>query len=154
MTLIASIDARSRPTAAQLLATPFFKSAKKKSYLVDKILGSYSSRHVILLVILTSFTAGLPPLSDRQEKRKDSPNTCSHSSRDYMQTANFTASVTCRTSSKRWFPFVHWLVGLHAHRTFPSRVATEDELSHQFDTPSRTLPPVLVVFATGSGLRD
>lgn len=54
-------DPAKRPTAAQLLASPFFKSAKKKSYLVDKIL------------------AGLPPLSERQERRR-LPSVASHSS--------------------------------------------------------------------------
>ncbi|KZV92508.1 kinase-like protein [Exidia glandulosa HHB12029] len=47
-----SKDPAKRPTAEQLLATPFFKSAKKKTFLVDKIL------------------AGLPPLKDRQERRE------------------------------------------------------------------------------------
>ncbi|EJD55197.1 kinase-like protein [Auricularia subglabra TFB-10046 SS5] len=54
-------DPAKRPTAEQLLASPFFKSAKKKSYLVDKIL------------------AGLPPLSERQERRR-LPSVGSHSS--------------------------------------------------------------------------
>jgi len=45
-------DPSQRPTAEQLLASPFFKSVKKKSYLVDKIL------------------ANLPPLKDRQERRR------------------------------------------------------------------------------------
>ncbi|KIJ68618.1 hypothetical protein HYDPIDRAFT_179692 [Hydnomerulius pinastri MD-312] len=45
-------DPAKRPTAAQLLQTPFFKSAKKKSYLVGTILD------------------GLPPLTMRQERRR------------------------------------------------------------------------------------
>ncbi|KAH7104464.1 kinase-like domain-containing protein [Auriculariales sp. MPI-PUGE-AT-0066] len=45
-------DPSKRPTAEQLLATPFFKSARKKSFLVDKIL------------------TNLPPLKERQERRQ------------------------------------------------------------------------------------
>jgi len=44
-------DASQRPTAHDLLQTPFFKSSKKKSYLVDAILRD------------------LPPLTSRQERR-------------------------------------------------------------------------------------
>lgn len=47
------------PTAAQLLQTPFFKSAKKKSYLVSTILD------------------GLPPLTMRQERRRRHPSVIS-----------------------------------------------------------------------------
>lgn len=42
------------PTAADLLSTPFFKSAKKKSYLISTILSD------------------LPPLTQRQERRRQS----------------------------------------------------------------------------------
>jgi serine/threonine-protein kinase OSR1/STK39 len=45
-------DPSKRPTAAELLQTPFFRSAKKKSYLVGTILN------------------GLPPLTTRQERRR------------------------------------------------------------------------------------
>lgn len=45
-------DPAARPTAAQLLASPFFKTAKKESFLVGKIL------------------KGLPPLARRQERVK------------------------------------------------------------------------------------
>ncbi|KAL4069468.1 kinase-like domain-containing protein, partial [Scleroderma citrinum] len=45
-----------RPTSAELLQMPFFKGAKKKSYLVGVIL------------------AGLPPLAMRQERRKRPPS--------------------------------------------------------------------------------
>ncbi|KAF8559301.1 kinase-like protein [Imleria badia] len=52
-------DPSKRPTTGELLQTPFFKSAKKKSHLVGKILD------------------GLPPLTMRQERlrRPDSPKT-------------------------------------------------------------------------------
>lgn len=53
-------DPTKRPTAAQLLLTPFFKSSKKKSYLVSTILD------------------GLPPLTMRQERRKHHSNTTTH----------------------------------------------------------------------------
>lgn len=49
-------DPSKRPTAAQLLQTPFFKSAKKKSYLVGAIL------------------SGLPPLAMRQEQHRRPPS--------------------------------------------------------------------------------
>lgn len=49
-------DPSKRPTAAQLLQTPFFKSAKKKSHLVGAIL------------------SGLPPLVMRQEQRRRPPS--------------------------------------------------------------------------------
>ena len=45
-------DPSRRPTAAELLQTPFFRNAKKKGYLVGTIL------------------KGLPPLAQRQERRK------------------------------------------------------------------------------------
>ena len=47
-----SKDPTLRPTAAELLALPYFKSAKKKDYLVGVLL------------------EGLPPLAMRQERRK------------------------------------------------------------------------------------
>lgn len=57
-------DPAKRPTAAQLLQTPFFKSAKKKSYLIGTIL------------------AGLPPLAVRQERRQSPPSVTSHGTMD------------------------------------------------------------------------
>ena len=53
---LAKHGATGSPTAAQLLQTPFFKSAKKKSYLVGAIL------------------SGLPPLAVRQEQRRRPPS--------------------------------------------------------------------------------
>lgn len=53
-------DPSKRPTAAKLLLTPFFKSSKKKSYLVSTILD------------------GLPPLTMRQERRRHHPSTITH----------------------------------------------------------------------------
>ncbi|KAL4247279.1 protein kinase superfamily protein [Abortiporus biennis] len=52
VTMCLNKDPSLRPTAAELLDTHFFKSAKKKSYLVGAIL------------------SGLPPLTQRQERRK------------------------------------------------------------------------------------
>ncbi|KAH7914478.1 kinase-like protein [Hygrophoropsis aurantiaca] len=57
-------DPSKRPTAAQLLQTPFFKSAKKKSYLVSAIL------------------EGLPPLAMRQERRRRQASIKSHGTID------------------------------------------------------------------------
>ncbi|KAG0709096.1 kinase-like protein [Suillus ampliporus] len=57
-------DPSKRPTAAQLLQTPFFKSAKKKSHLVSTILD------------------GLPPLTMRQERRRHQPSMITHGTMD------------------------------------------------------------------------
>ena len=64
-----------RPTAEQLLQTPFFKSSKKKSYLVGAILSTYSyipttapSLDIRLNGIVMP-TEDLPPLTHRQERR-------------------------------------------------------------------------------------
>ncbi|KAF9243902.1 kinase-like domain-containing protein [Melanogaster broomeanus] len=56
-------DPSKRPTAAELLQTSFFKSAKNKSYLVGTILD------------------GLPPLTMRQERRRR-PSLTSHGTAD------------------------------------------------------------------------
>ncbi|KAH8086656.1 kinase-like protein [Cristinia sonorae] len=70
-------DPSQRPTAAELLQTPFFKAAKKKGYLVNTIL------------------KGLPPLAKRQERRKQpsiiSPRTLD--SWDFSGTSSPTTSV-------------------------------------------------------------
>jgi serine/threonine-protein kinase OSR1/STK39 len=64
-----------RPTAAQLLQTPFFRNAKKRSYLVGTILRP-SAPHPRLFFSLTLkvwLPAGdLPPLAQRLERRKQS----------------------------------------------------------------------------------
>ncbi|KAH7929396.1 kinase-like protein [Leucogyrophana mollusca] len=57
-------DPSKRPTASQLLQTPFFKSAKQKSYLVGAILD------------------GLPPLTMRQERRRRHVSLVSHGTMD------------------------------------------------------------------------
>ncbi|EGO28513.1 hypothetical protein SERLADRAFT_458986 [Serpula lacrymans var. lacrymans S7.9] len=57
-------DPSKRPTASQLLQSPFFKSAKKKSYLVGAILD------------------GLPPLAQRQERRRCQPSMMTHGTMD------------------------------------------------------------------------
>lgn len=56
------------PTAAELLQTPFFRAAKKKSYLVGAIL-SESFNHVILAYHPHLAPEELPPLTQRQERR-------------------------------------------------------------------------------------
>jgi len=63
-------DPSKRPTAGELLQTPFFKSSKKKSYLVGALL------------------TGLPPLVDRQERRRV-PSALTHLS---MESWDFTQS--------------------------------------------------------------
>lgn len=74
-------DPSKRPTAAELLLSPFFKSAKKKSYLVGAILD------------------GLPPLSQRQERRSR-PSAISAQgtidSWDFSLTASPTSSLPLR----------------------------------------------------------
>ncbi|KAG1755049.1 kinase-like domain-containing protein [Suillus paluster] len=57
-------DPSKRPTAAQLLQTPFFRSAKKKSYLIGTILD------------------GLPPLTMRQDRRRYQPSMVTHGTMD------------------------------------------------------------------------
>ncbi|KAG1866292.1 kinase-like domain-containing protein [Suillus tomentosus] len=72
-------DPSKRPTAAKLLLTPFFKSAKKKSYLVSTILD------------------GLPPLTMRQERRRHHPSTVTHGtveSWDFNSTETNLSSIT------------------------------------------------------------
>lgn len=65
-------DPAKRPTAAQLLQTQFFRSAKKKSYLIGTIL------------------ADLPPLAVRQERRKYPPSLTSQGTVDSW---DFSSSV-------------------------------------------------------------
>ena len=57
-----------RPTAKQLLQSPFFKNVKKKSYLVSTLLSEWYDKHS--RARLDIYTEGLPPLVDRQERRK------------------------------------------------------------------------------------
>lgn len=66
-------DPSKRPTAAQLLLTPFFKSSKKRSYLVSTILD------------------GLPPLTMRQERRKHHSSTTTHGT---MESWDFNSTET------------------------------------------------------------
>lgn len=66
-------DPSKRPMAAQLLLTPFFKSSKKRSYLVSTILD------------------GLPPLTMRQERRRHHPSTITHST---MESWDFDSTET------------------------------------------------------------
>lgn len=68
-------DPSQRPTAAELLQTPFFKGAKKKSYLVNTIL------------------KGLPPLTQRQERRKH-PSIIAHPTMDSWDFATTIGSPT------------------------------------------------------------
>lgn len=66
-------DPSKRPTAAQLLLTPFFKSSKKKSYLVSTILD------------------GLPPLTMRQERHSHRSSTITHGT---MESWDFNSTET------------------------------------------------------------
>ncbi|CAG7854265.1 Serine/threonine-protein kinase fray2 {ECO:0000250/UniProtKB:O61125, ECO:0000312/EMBL:EAL69242.1}; AltName: Full=STE20-like kinase fray2 {ECO:0000250/UniProtKB:O61125} [Serendipita indica DSM 11827] len=75
-------DPTKRPTAAQLLETPFFRGAKKKDYLVSTLI------------------AGLPPLVDRQERRKQ-PSLASMPSADswdFSSTVHLTPSASPTSS--------------------------------------------------------
>ncbi|KZT65556.1 kinase-like protein [Daedalea quercina L-15889] len=70
-------DPSKRPTAAELLAMPIFKNAKKKSFLVGAIL------------------QGLPPLASRMERQRQP----SDMTRATMESWDFDASVTSPTVS-------------------------------------------------------
>ncbi|KAI5830094.1 kinase-like protein [Schizophyllum commune Tattone D] len=72
-------DPSKRPSAEQLLQTPFFKNAKKKSYLVHKILKD------------------LPPLAQRQERRA----TSRHQTMRSIESWDFTTTVHSTTASFR-----------------------------------------------------
>lgn len=64
------------PTAAELLHTPFFRSAKKKSYLVGTILD------------------GLPPLTTRQERRRRPESTAQRTTDSWDFGASIISSKT------------------------------------------------------------
>lgn len=79
-------DPSKRPTAAQLLLTPFFKSSKKRSYLVSTILD------------------GLPPLTMRQERRRHHLSMITHGtieSWDFNSTETIPAALSIPLGSKR-----------------------------------------------------
>ncbi|KAG1783700.1 kinase-like domain-containing protein [Suillus placidus] len=79
-------DPSKRPTAAQLLLTPFFKSSKKRSYLVSTILD------------------GLPPLTMRQERRRHHSSMITHGtieSWDFNSTETNPAAPSIPLGSKR-----------------------------------------------------
>lgn len=71
-------DPSQRPTAAQLLETQFFKGAKKKNYLVSTLI------------------VGLPPLTARQERRKQPSiiSNLSADSWDFASTIHLTATAS------------------------------------------------------------
>lgn len=48
-------DPAKRPTAKELLQTPFFKGAKKKSYLINAILSDH--RFILLILLVSQFVA-------------------------------------------------------------------------------------------------
>ncbi|KAG8856289.1 hypothetical protein FRB91_000918 [Serendipita sp. 411] len=75
-------DPTKRPTASQLLETPFFQGAKRKNYLVSTLI------------------AGLPPLADRQERYKQPSVTSNPSfdSWDFASTINLTPTTSPTTS--------------------------------------------------------
>ncbi|KJA26120.1 hypothetical protein HYPSUDRAFT_52816 [Hypholoma sublateritium FD-334 SS-4] len=63
-------DPAKRPTAEELLQTPFFKAAKKKSYLINTILSKkYRLFSQVASDPRASLVEELPPLTQRQERR-------------------------------------------------------------------------------------
>ncbi|KAG5219499.1 Serine/threonine-protein kinase [Salix suchowensis] len=62
-------DPSKRPTAEQLLQTPFFKSAKKPSYLVAAILSAFFITLRYILLLIHKRFRGLTPLTQRQERQ-------------------------------------------------------------------------------------
>lgn len=83
-----------RPTAEQLLQTPFFRGAKKKSYLINTILSKsellkcYESPLIVL-------KEDLPPLTRRQERRatRHPPTVSTIDSWDFATTVNSPTST-------------------------------------------------------------
>ncbi|KAG6889370.1 hypothetical protein C0995_001435 [Termitomyces sp. Mi166 len=80
-------DPSNRPTAQDLLETPFFRAAKKKSYLVGAIL-STSFLTLDTKPSPTDITEDLPPLTQRQERQvlKNSQTMQSFDSWDFTTT--------------------------------------------------------------------
>ncbi|KIK79010.1 hypothetical protein PAXRUDRAFT_834320 [Paxillus rubicundulus Ve08.2h10] len=75
-------DPSKRPTAAELLQTPFFKSGKKKSYLVRTILDR------------------LPPLTMRQERRRRPANSMNQRTMESWDFSSTTVPSIIGSSSK------------------------------------------------------
>jgi len=75
-------DPAKRPTAAELLASPFFRTAKKKSYLVGTVLSEdFQSPAIAYRLLINLISEALPPLVQRQELRKR-PSSTSHNTLD------------------------------------------------------------------------
>ncbi|KAL1740636.1 hypothetical protein HDZ31DRAFT_67744 [Schizophyllum fasciatum] len=99
-------DPSKRPSAEQLLQTPFFRNAKKKNFLVHKILNN------------------LPPLAQRQERRA----TSRHQTMRSIDSWDFTATVHSSTTSFRRHrsasedsPAVEAVIELGETASIPSR---------------------------------
>ncbi|KAG2146509.1 kinase-like domain-containing protein [Suillus bovinus] len=113
-------DPSKRPTAAKLLLAPFFKSSKKKSYLVSTILD------------------GLPPLTMRQERLRHHSITVTHrtvESWDFNSTEiNSSGGVSVRESLD---------VGSDDHHQLTRPVHSRLELSHGIKEETAPIMPNL-----------
>lgn len=83
-----------RPTAEQLLQTPFFRGAKKKSYLINTILSKSESLKCDESP-LNGLKEDLPPLTRRQERRatRHPPTVSTIDSWDFATTVNSPTST-------------------------------------------------------------
>lgn len=97
-------DPARRPTAAELLSTPFFRNAKKKSYLVGTVLSKNNfpthKKPFWLTGNYLILSESLPPLTQRQERRKRASSTFHNTmdSWDFSNTLTRSLSVS-RTGS-------------------------------------------------------
>lgn len=94
-----------RATAAELLSSPFFRNAKKKSYLVGTVLSerlpSPSKRRSRLQITDQSYLEALPPLTQRQERRKRASSSFANSLDSWDFSSTLSLSVKRSLSVSR-----------------------------------------------------
>ncbi|GAA5874071.1 hypothetical protein JCM16303_002680 [Sporobolomyces ruberrimus] len=136
-------DPKKRPTAEKLLQHPFFKSAKKKSYLVSAILED------------------LPPVQDRQQRRRKNSmgRADTMASWDFNPTQPSTPMSARRPSASD--PFASFSTTNSPYNTLPSRSlsslpgspSSDHPLPHQRDSRSLALSALGPNFYQGSQQR-
>lgn len=99
-------DPEKRSTAAELLTFPFFRNAKKKSYLVGTVLSedllSPLKTRSRLPITDQSYPEALPPLAERQERRKRDSSSFHNTldSWDFSSTLSLSAKRSLSTSRR------------------------------------------------------